>query len=290
MDLLALAQGDRMAAHAAAHAAWSNWQALGRRGEESLALRQLGILALLQGDPDAARACFEQGLAAARAAGHPIGEGLNLWGRAQVSAYQEAFAAAHRDAEAARACFAEVGWRRGLVNILGFLGDLRYVQGEPAAAQRLLEQNLALARELGADSLSCSTLVRLGEIAVEKGDLRRAAALLRESLQASARLGDRASQAAGVAACVQLAAAGGDAQRALRLASAAGRLRGGSAVGGPASAVRAPARAREVFARRVAAIRDSLAAGAAAGAWEEGQTLSWDAALEEALAACEAAA
>ena len=290
MDLLALAQGERAAAEAAAHAARSDWQAVGRRGEESLALRQLGILALLRGEPDVARTWFEAGLDAARAAGHRVGEGLNLWGLAQVSAHQEAFAAARRSAEAARACFANAGWRRGLVNLLGFLGDLRYWQGDFVAARPLLEQSLALARELGADSLSCSTLVRLGQVAVEMGDRRRASALLLASLQASARLGDREGLAGGLAACVELAAAGGDSHRALRLASATDRLHGGPASGGPASVVRGQAGARAAFARRLAAIRGTLEDDAAARVWAEGQVLTWDAALEVALSVCRSAA
>ena len=48
------------------------------------------------------------------------------------------------------------GWA---LNVLGFLGDLSYWQGEYAVAQSLLEQSLALARELalaGADPAHCA--------------------------------------------------------------------------------------------------------------------------------------
>jgi DNA-binding NarL/FixJ family response regulator len=181
---------------------------------------------------------------------------------------------------------AELGWRRGAVNVLSFLGDLSYWEGEYATAQSLLEQGLALARELGAEALYCSALVRLGQIAIDTDDLSRASALLEESLRASARLGDRQSLAGALAACAQLAAVGGDARRALRLASAAGTLRGGPTVGGPTSAVRAQARGRERTERRLATARAALGEPTATQAWVEGEALSWEAATAEALAAC----
>ncbi len=179
-DLLALAQGDWAAARTGAEAARGDWQVLGLRGEEALALRQLGILDLMRGDADAARALFEEGLVTARAVGHRVGEGLNLWGIAQVLGQQETFAEAHRAAESALSCLAAAGWRRGAVNVLTFLGDLSYQEGQYSVAGPTLEQSLALARELGAESLYCSTLVRLGQIAIETGDLGRASALLEE--------------------------------------------------------------------------------------------------------------
>jgi predicted ATPase/DNA-binding CsgD family transcriptional regulator/transcriptional regulator with XRE-family HTH domain len=290
MDLLALAQGDWAAARTGAEAARGDWQALGLRGEEALALRQLGILDLMRGDAEAARALFEEGVATARGAGHRVAEGLNLWGIAQVLGQQEAFAEAHRAAESALSCFAAVGWRRGAVNVLTFLGDLSYQEGQYGVAGPTLEQSLALARELGAESLYSSTLVRLGQIAIETGDLARAGALLEASLRSSAWLGDRESLAGALAACAQLAATSSDWTRSLRLASAAGTLRGGPAVGGPSSAVRAQARAREIFERRLAAARAALDERAATAAWLSGQAMSWESALAEALAACEASA
>jgi tetratricopeptide (TPR) repeat protein len=250
-----------------------------------LALRQLGILSLIRGETDVARSLLEAGLAQARAAGNRVSEALNLWGLAQVAAHQDAFAEAHRAAEAALACLAEVGWRRGAVNVLGFLGDLSYWLADYPTARTQLEQCLALARDVGAEPLYCSALVRLGQVSIEMHDAGRAAALLEESLRASTRLGDRESLAAALAACAQLAAATGDAQRALRLASAAGALRTGPTVGGPISAVRTRAPAGEQ-AGRLAHARAMLGERAASRARVEGQALSWEAAAAEATAVC----
>jgi tetratricopeptide (TPR) repeat protein len=286
MDLLALAQGDWAAARLAAESARRDWQALGMRGEEALALRQLGILELMDDKPDAARALFEQGLDAARDVGHAIGEGLNLWGLAQLLAHQEAFTEAHRTAEAALSCFAAAGWRRGAVNVLSFLGDLSYREGQYDIAQALFEQSLSVARELGAESLYCSTLVRLSQIAIETGDTDRAATLLEDSLRSSARLGDRQSLADAMAVCSQLAGTSADWQAALRLASAADALRGGQIGGGPTSAVRAQARVRQVFEGHLAMARAALKEPAATMAWAAGQAMSWDSALAEALSVC----
>jgi hypothetical protein len=172
----------------------------------------------------------------------------------------------------------------------GDFPPLRSLDALPHNLPAQLTSFVGREHERGADSLSCSTLVRPGQIAVEAGDLHRGSALLRERLQASARIENRESLTGGLAACVHLAAAGGDWRGALRLASAAGSLRGGPTVGGPASAVRAQARAREAFDRRVAAIRGTLDEDADACAWAEGQALSWDAALEAAASACQTAA
>ena len=287
LDLLSLAQGDWAAAEVAAESARHDWQALGRRDQESLALRQLGMLALLRRDIGTAQARFDEGLSAAREAGHRVAEGLNLWGFAQLSVSQGAVADARERAEAALRCFADAGWQHGLVSMLSFLGDLSYFEGDYRSAQPLLERSLALARELGAAWWGCSTFIRLGEIATDTGRLSRASALLKDGLRSSQRLGDRESLASGVAACAQLAAVTGDSKRALRLASAADKLRGGRLSGGP---LRAQASLRALSERRLAAARLALGERGSADAWAEGQALSWEAAVAEALAVCESAA
>lgn len=286
MDLLALAQGDWEKARVAAEAARDDWRSVGLAGESALALRQLGILKLIGGEPGAALAEFQQGLEAARSVGHRIAEGLNLWGIAQVQAHQGAFVEAHHTADAALGCFAAVGWRRGAVNVLSFVGDLNYQKGQRTAARAILEQSLGIARELGAESLYCSTLVRLGQIAIESGDLTRASTLLEESLRLSAQVADRESLAAALSTCSLLASALADWRGALICASAASNLRPGPARGGPTSSARARPGAGQLLERQIAKARAVLESEQAAAAWAAGQALSWDSAAAEGLAIC----
>jgi tetratricopeptide (TPR) repeat protein len=252
-------------------------------------LRQLGILKLIAGEPAAALAEFQQGLDAARTAGHLVAEGLNLWGIAQVQAHRGAFAEAHATADTALGCFAAIGWRRGAVNVLSFLGDVKYQEGKWVEAQSLLEQSLAIAHELGAESLYCSALVRLGQIATERGDLGQASTLLAESLRSSARIADRESLAAGLSTCALIATSCMEWRRALIVASAASKLRPGPARGGPTSATRERPGVGQLLERQVEKARAALGAQAAADAWAAGETMSWDSATAEGLAICASA-
>jgi predicted ATPase/DNA-binding CsgD family transcriptional regulator len=282
LDLLAMAAGDFAAAESAGEQARGDWHALGRSDEESMALRQLGMLALMRGQSDLARNRFETGASVARAANHRAGEGLNVWGLAQVSANDKALEEARRKGESALACFDQAGWQRGQLNVLGFLGDLCYWEGDYAAAEALLQRSLMLARELGAEWWSGSILLRLGQVALEVSELSRAAGLLAEGLRTTERLGDREGLAAALVACADLAAARGDAHRALCLMSAAQRLRGGSLIGSP---MRAQARSRRLE-LRLAAIRKLVHKTDAAAAEATGRAMSWATAVSEALAAC----
>jgi non-specific serine/threonine protein kinase len=245
------------------------------------------MLALLRGEPDVARRLFEEGVAAARAVAHRSAEGMNLWGLAQLSASQPDFAGARRFAEAALAAFNNAGWQRGVISILGFLGDLNFWEGDYAAARPLLERSLALAHGLGADWWSASTLTRLGQVAMETGDLRQAALLVIEGLDSSQRLSDRNGLALGLLASAQLAAACGEFKRGLRLAGAADHLGGGRLIGGP---LRAQASVREALERRVSSMRTALGERAAADTWAEGQAMGWVAALDEAMSTCRSVA
>ncbi|MBV9169869.1 MAG: AAA family ATPase, partial [Chloroflexi bacterium] len=251
LDLLAMAGGDFTDAESAGEQARADWHALGRADEEALALRQLGILALIRGHVDQARDRFATGASLARAGHHLAGEGLNLWGLAQVAANADAFGEARRLGELARVCFDQAGWLHGQLNVLGFLGDLAYEDGDDAAADALLQQSLALARELGAGWWSASISMRLGQVALDTGDLSRASALMVDGLRMTERLGDREGLAAALVACADLAAARGEAHCAVRLVSAAQSLRGGTLSGSP---MRAQARSRRLE-QRLAAIR-----------------------------------
>ena len=67
-------------------------------------------------------------------------------------------------------------------NVLVGAGRLAWFQGELRRGNALLEESLALYRDLGDDAGTAFTLLVLGRIAVSQGDRKRGAALAKESL------------------------------------------------------------------------------------------------------------
>jgi predicted ATPase len=95
------------------------------------------------------------------------------------------------------------------------------ISGENAAAERLLEQSLALFEELGDEHGRAVLLHRLGDLAMWKGDLERARALVEESQAIHERDDNRLERIFGVAQTVgtlgAIARDAGDQQRAAEL-------------------------------------------------------------------------
>ncbi len=146
-------------------------------------------------------------------------------------------------------------------------------QGDLAAARSLLEQSVAIWRELGNKRGIAISLNPLGHVAREEGDYVAAAASHRESLTVRRELGDKK----GVAECLEGLAAGCGAQkqprRAAHLFGAAKALR--AAIGVPL-----PPNERDRYDREVAALREALGEEAFAAAWAAGRAMT----LEEAVA------
>jgi predicted ATPase/DNA-binding CsgD family transcriptional regulator/DNA-binding XRE family transcriptional regulator len=276
-SVLAMAQGDRLAAEEVANSARADWHALGIGGEEAFTLYVLGLLEVMCGAPEEARARFNEGLAIARTAAHRVGEGMNCWGLAMLAGRQSGmFGMARVAAQSAIDCFTQAGWQRGLAGVLAFLGDLSYREGEYAVAESLLLQGLAIARQLGAGWWSSPPWIGLGLIAIETGDLTLANARLTEGTQLSQQLGDREGLASGLAGFAVLAAARGEVEWAVRLASVAQRLFSGNPRWARASV-------RDALERRLPMLRDALGEPAANATWVQGQAMSWEAAVAEAL-------
>jgi predicted ATPase len=96
---------------------------------------------------------------------------------------------------------------------LGAAGLFAYAVGNLAEAEALLEESLALSRELGDDRRIANLLGNLGVIAQDRGDLDRAAVLLEECLAVDRALGDRWGLAASLTNLARLARLRGDLPR-----------------------------------------------------------------------------
>jgi hypothetical protein len=93
--------------------------------------------------------------------------------------------------EESLALYRELGLREGLTETLDSLGDVAYFGGDPARARLLHEENLALRRELGDRWGVAMSLNSLGWVALAEGKLDEADIHLTEALALVQALGDR---------------------------------------------------------------------------------------------------
>jgi predicted ATPase/DNA-binding CsgD family transcriptional regulator len=129
---------------------------LGDKGNAATALNSLGTLALAQGDNERAKALLEENLSVVRQ--------LEKEGNAATPIKR--------------------------FHVLSLLGILALnEEGDYARATTLLQQSLALAREVGDTFRVGTTLVNLGYAAVMRGDNERATALSQEALTLAHELG-----------------------------------------------------------------------------------------------------
>src|SRR5260221_4749546 len=121
----------------------------GPKRARASALHGVALLAIFQGDYAAAKGQLQESLALLRETGDPARAarvlGALAWLSIQQGQYPDVEAPARESADYARA----TGDRRLLLSSLGNLAIALHRQGQWAAARELLEQALAVARELG---------------------------------------------------------------------------------------------------------------------------------------------
>jgi tetratricopeptide (TPR) repeat protein len=186
--------------------------------------------------------------------------------------YARARAAFSVDLATTRVLGDKIGIAVGLTN----LGDVAREEGDLTAAAALFEESLALWRDLGSVNWGLPwALLGLGDLCLQRGDHATARACFAESLTI-ARQEDQI--AASLEALAGLAAMQGQPGHALRLAGAAAALR--DRIGEqpwPAPANQA------ALTQRLAAAREALSAEGQAAAWADGQALTVEQAIAEAL-------
>jgi non-specific serine/threonine protein kinase len=163
---------------------------------------------------------------------------------------------------------------------LAGLGELAVRQEQYERATQLLDESLALQREIGSKWDIGAVLGSLGWVALRQRDFKRMLVLLRASLTARMEIGDRG----GIAWCLEKLAEAASLQnqpeRAVRVFGAAAALRA------PVNSVIDPVDQPE-YDRLIAALRATLGEEAFAAAWAEGRALTLERAIEVALAELE---
>jgi DNA-binding CsgD family transcriptional regulator len=242
------------------------------------------MLALHEGDHATATPLLEEGLAIRRAAG-------DAWGMAVSLCYLGVAAFRQGDTPTARerfreclACGRRVGARQGIVWPLAGLALTARGAAEFAEARRLLAGELAAPGASDDERESMLLPLLVGIVAAELGDHDRARAACAQGLTLARRGGDADAVVVALEAVACVAAARGEPGRALRLAAAAAPAASGGTLGlhwyWPLW--------QAAVARRLEPCRRALGGAAAGAALAEGQALTLQQALSEALAALEA--
>jgi non-specific serine/threonine protein kinase len=241
------------------------------------ALNGAGVLARAQGDYSAARACFEEALAALREVGDQPGIAIGLTNAASAAILQGDNATAAPLLEESLATSQALGDAWGTAAALMWMVNDLLSRGEYDRARPLCEQCLALGRQLEERRIITVSLNYLAVLAVDAGEHAAARGLCREALATAQEFGDTWGIAQALESLACLAAARAQPALALRLAAAAGTIREtlGTPLWTPDAAL---------LQRGLAPARQALSPTAQAAAWAEGRAMT----LEQAIAAVEA--
>jgi non-specific serine/threonine protein kinase len=241
-------------------------------------LNNLGELAMTRDDHAAARSFLEESMALWR-------RPEDQWELARTLHNLGAVAYRRGDLATARELFAEVlamkraaGDRQGTASAVNNLGLIAMAMGDLVAARPLLGESLAIYEGLGDRRRAAHTLQGLADLARLEGDHPRSARLFGHSLRIYGEVGDQV----GVAHCLEslgvVTASAGDDARAARLFGAAEGCRRMLALPLP------PAGLAEHEAA-VATVRGGLGDSAFAAAWEAGEAMTPEQAIEYAVGA-----
>ncbi len=240
------------------------------------ALLALGHLAMRQMDHAGARQAFERSHAVCADAGDLPGQAWAAYYCGVAAILGGGRSGAEPWLEEGSGLFASFGNRFGLCRVAGSMGQLLVVSGgDRGEARRLLEQELAIADELSEPWSRGHAHVFLAALELRAN---RATEAARHAASAAGQFasGQDLVMISIALAFLARALAARDPRRAVRLASAASAMQ--ARIGSQLNAVpQAAIEETQVLARR------AVGAEAAAGAWAEGQRLTW----AEAIAAAQ---
>lgn len=263
----------------AARAAAEESVALLREAEDDawdlpMAVHILGVIVGALGDHARARACHEESLALFRAHDDRWAAAWPLQGLGNLALAQGQYAAARTFLEESRVRHQEARVRYPADWTLNGLARIARAEGDYARAQELFEQSLERQRQLGNQWVVANELLFLGELAMDQQEYETAQSRFVEALLAARESSSHSQTVAALEGLGSVAVALGRATPAARLFGATvalDRSIGHWPLDGPRQA------------DSVAAARRALGDGAFLAAWEEGQSLTWEQAVAEAL-------
>jgi predicted ATPase/DNA-binding CsgD family transcriptional regulator len=168
------------------------YQEIGDKAGWGLACVFLGWVAELKSQPVLARSLYEQSLTLSMEAGVIWVAGWALHKMAQISMYEGDYTRSCSLAEESLVYFRKAGDKRGMCSTAGLLGGmLFFTQGDAAKAQALIEESLAISREIGYKGDEARGLQGLGALFDYQGKTEMARLRLEESLAIWIELGDK---------------------------------------------------------------------------------------------------
>jgi predicted ATPase/class 3 adenylate cyclase/DNA-binding XRE family transcriptional regulator len=256
------------------------FQDLGDKHGMALSLHTLGDVARDQGDVTRAATLLEESLALCRELGY-IGETpMVLNGLGDVPCAQGDYLQAMARYWEAVALCQQVGDRYSISMPLRNLGWLALVQGDDGQVLPRLQEQVEWLRDQAAETGLAFLLHILGAVVNVQGDTAQATKLLREGLILQQQLQQQFGQQFLVVESLErfagVAAAQDQPIRAARLLGAAEAFHN-------ATGMYWPQAARAAYAHTVAAVRAQLDAATLAAAWAEGQAMTLEQAIAEAL-------
>jgi predicted ATPase len=268
-------QGDYAAAQGLHEESLSLRREMGDKAGISASLNNLGNVAHSQGDYAAAQALYEESLSLRREMGDKKGIADSLSNLGIVALAQGDYAAARALYKESLSLRREMGNKAGIAISLNNLGNVAYLQGDYTTARASLEECLALCKEMGDKSMMAYALLGLGlvDLAEEKPDAREH---ILDSLRLRQETGEQLYQTSSLVGVAGLALHEGDATQ------AAGWL---GAVESSLKALDAPMEPELIpfHAQTLAAVQAQLGAAAFQSAWEAGQCMTMEEAVEYAM-------
>jgi DNA-binding CsgD family transcriptional regulator len=169
--------------------------------------------------------------------------------------------------EESLALFREIGDKWGVASASMFLGQVALQQGDVNTAHSLAKESVRLCREVGHRWVTSQSLAIFAKVAVVQHDRATAQVLYQESLNLAREVGDKVLIASGLEGLAGGVATQGELVWTTRLWGAAAALR--DTIGAPMPPIE-----RAGYEQATAAVRMHLGEKAFASAWAEGRMLT----------------
>jgi predicted ATPase/DNA-binding CsgD family transcriptional regulator len=240
------------------------------------ALYILGRLARIEGNYASAVTSFEESLALFRELGQQQDIALVLSGLGLAVMYLGEYERATAFCEESLALSRELGEPHAIASWLTNLGMVMRARGDAQRAKELCEESLAMRRALLYKGGCAHTLTVLGRIALDQGEYERSTACYQESLTLRQETGEKEGIATALEGLAAVTGMQGQPVCAARLSGAASSLR--TLLGAPL-----PPIDRHSYEQTVAALRAQLDEPTFLNAWTEGQAMTLEEAIAEAV-------
>jgi non-specific serine/threonine protein kinase len=251
---------------------------LAERKQTGYALYILGRLARIEENYAGAAALFEESLALFRELGHKHDIALVLSDLGLTILYLGDYVQATALCEESLALSRELGDPRAIASWLTNLGIIMLARGDDKRAKELCEESLALRKALGYKGGCAHALTILGRIALIQGGYERATACYKESLTLRQETGEKEGVATALEGLAAVTGMQGQPVSATRLYGFAESLR--TLLGAPLTPMDRPS-----YEQTVAALRTQLDEPTFLKAWTEGQAMTLEEAIAEAMQA-----